>query len=196
MQTKLTVTSRAGVVSLLLLTVFPMAGCNSNDQKTAAALVQTMGTAVTSLLTLEGNAALAPRLQKDFQAASTAVANWKQGTPAQDVVEALNLLDSDLDLVPVSDKDKALIELAIGTVDEILALLPATATSPAAAPAAVAPAMFVQNGARAMRVEWPTKRPPHVRRRLVRPIWGAKDFKKQWNELITKRPELTKAKAK
>jgi len=91
--------------------------------------------------------------------------------------------------VPVSDKDKALIELAIGTVDEILELLPATSS-----PVTVTPAMYGA-GVRAMRVGMPVHR-AHVRRRLVRPIWNAKDFKKQWNALVAKDKGLAQVKVK
>jgi hypothetical protein len=107
---------------LLCLLCAPLAGCPS--QNTTAALVGIAGTAIASLETIEGNTDAAAKIQTDFAAAQTAVLNWKAGTPTQDVAEALQLVESDLNLLPVSQKDQAYVTLAIGTVQSVLDLFP------------------------------------------------------------------------
>lgn len=118
---------------LLCLLCAPLAGCPS--QNTTAALVGIAGTAIASLETLEGNTDAAAQIQKDFNLAQTAVLNWKTGSPTDDVAQALLLVQNDLSLLPVSQQDQAYIELALGTVQSILDLFPAT-TQPAFAVAA------------------------------------------------------------
>lgn len=100
-----------------------LTGCPS--QNTTAALVGVAGTAIASLETLEGHTEAAAKIQTDFAAAQTAVLNWKAGTPTQDVAQALALVESDLNLLPVSVQDQAYITLAIGTVQSVLDLFPA-----------------------------------------------------------------------
>lgn len=99
-------------------------GCDK--QNTTAALVGIAGTAIASLETIEGNTDAAAQIQKDFTAAQTAVLNWKQGTPTEDVAQALLLVQNDLSLLPVSVQTQAYIELALGTVQSILVLFPNT----------------------------------------------------------------------
>lgn len=107
----------AAVLVCLLLN-----GCPTQDQ--TAALVGIAGTAIAALETIEGHTDAAAKIQKDFTAAQTAVLNWKKGTPTQDVAQALALLESDLNLLPISQKDQAYVELGIGTVQSILVLFP------------------------------------------------------------------------
>jgi hypothetical protein len=120
----------------LLPIIFAITGCVS--QTTLAGLVQTLGATAESVATIEGNSALAAQLQKDVSAASTAVLNWKTGTPVTEVVEALNLVEDDLNLFPVSTQDVAFIDLGIVTVDGILELLPQSATTSVVSHSAVA----------------------------------------------------------
>lgn len=103
-------------------------GCPT--QNTTAALVGIAGTAIASLETIEGHTQAATQIQTDFSAAQTAVLNWKSGTPTQDVAQALQLVESDLNLLPVSVQDQAYIELAIGTVQSVLELFPAANPTP------------------------------------------------------------------
>ena len=163
---------RLAAATLALAMMLPTFGCNG--QKTTAELIGILGSAVVSLETLEGNTALAAKVQTDYQAAETAVTNWKNGTPATDVIEALNLLETDLNLFPVSAKDQALIDLAIGTVDAILASLPTSSAtpSPTAATGTQSP-----------------RRPVH----LTNPPKNKGTFKTQWNALIAQQPTLSAA---
>lgn len=100
-------------------------GCDK--QNTTAALVGIAGTAIASLETIEGNTDAAAQIQKDFTAAQTAVLNWKQGTPTEDVAQALLLVQNDLSLLPVSVQTQAYIELALASVQAVLDLFPGTA---------------------------------------------------------------------
>lgn len=115
----------AGALPSLLLE-----GCES--QQTIASLINTLGAAAAQLATYENNPTLAAKLQADISAASSAVLNWKKGTPGDMVVEALNLVEDDLSLFPAAGPYAPLIDLAIGTVEAILAELHLT-TSPAVA---------------------------------------------------------------
>jgi hypothetical protein len=63
-------------------------------------------------------------------AAVRAVREWHNGSPVQNAVLALDILETDLKLLPVSSKNQGFIVLAIDTVQEILALVPAPAPQP------------------------------------------------------------------
>lgn len=93
-------------------------GCES--QQTIADLINTLGSAAVQLATYESNPTLAAKLQADVAAASQAVLGWKKGTPGDMVVEALNLVEDDLNLFPMAGPYVPLIDLAIITVEQIL----------------------------------------------------------------------------
>lgn len=114
----------AKITGAAIVSPFVLTGCP--QQNTTAALVGIAGTAIASLETIEGNSDQAARIQKDFSLAQTAVLNWKQGTPTEDVAQALLLVQNDLSLLPVSTQTQAYIELALGTVQSILVLFPNT----------------------------------------------------------------------
>lgn len=174
-------TMAALTATLLLVPV----ACDSNDQKTAANLITVVGNSVTALVQIEGLSVDAVKLKADFSAASIAVLNWKQGTPAQDVVQALNILDDDLDLIPaLTDAQKALIVLGIGTVDEIITLIDPSAQAPVGTPVAAQVAFTWTS------YQVTASRRHH--RKLARPVWNARDFKKQCKELAKQYPELAK----
>lgn len=180
----------AKIVSMLLVGVLLCGGLTGcPGQQTAVELLGVVEQATVSLATLEGNTADIAKLQADFAAAQTAITNFKSGTPAQDVIEALNIVQDDLNLLPVPSGDKALVDLAIGTVDELLALFPAPAATPAVTAAVyrVGAAQLVYAGA------------AHVKHRhpgLPKPVATPKDFKKLWNAELAKHPRLAAAKVK
>lgn len=133
-------------------------GCNQNE---IGALANTLGTSAANIAKLEGNSALSAKLTADTAAAVSAIDNWKSGTPATDAIEALNLVEDDLQLIPGTSQYAPLIDLCIGTAESILDLLPQT---PSATPAIA----------------------PHASRRVVKldnPPRTAKEFKKQFNAL-------------
>lgn len=114
------------LVALTLLATLPvLMGCPSQSQ--VAALTQVLGNDSAQIAALEGNTALAAQLKADTTAAVVAVDNWKKGTSSQMAMEAMNILVSDLNLIPNVGPYAPLITLAIGTAQSIIALLsPAT----------------------------------------------------------------------
>lgn len=171
----------AAVIVALLFASLVMTGCTG--QQTAADLISIVGTATIALETLEGNGAAAQKLQADFNAADTAILNFKSGTPAQEVIEALNLVQDDLNLLPVSTQDQALVDLAIGTIDQILALLPAPAVAPV--PAAARPTLST-----AAFVTFTHPAVPHRHPHLAKTPKTAKQFRTEWNKLVGSRHEI------
>jgi len=147
-------------ITALILTagLFAMlTGCP--QQSTLAALVTTLGNAAASVASVEGNATLATKLQTDTAAASTAVLNWKSGTPATEAIEAINIVEDDLQLFPLTGPYVPLIDLALGTAESIIEILNPTATTPSTA---------------------------HAQRRVVKLTFtpkNKKDFEKQWNAI-------------
>ena len=97
-------------------------GCGAG---TIAALIKTLGNAASQIAAMEGNTTLAQQITTDTAAAVTAVTNWKSGSPVQMAVEALNIVMDDLNLFPAAAAFAPWINLAIITVEAILALLPA-----------------------------------------------------------------------
>jgi hypothetical protein len=144
-------------LALALSSVLVIAGCTG--QQTAADLIAIVGTAVEALVTQSGGT-VPTQLPTDLSAAETLVKNWKSGTPTAEVNEALNLLVADINLIPVSAKDKAYISLAVGTTEQIIALFP-----PAPTPGATAQISVMRVPKR-----MPSKTP-------------VTDFKEQWNAL-------------
>lgn len=149
-------------------------GCDT--QATLASLAQTLGSASAKVATLEGNPTLSAQLTTDTTAAVSAIDNWKSGTAADDVIQALSIVEDDLNLFPAADQYAPLIDIAIGTTQTLIAMLPA----PAAAPAAI--------GARAVRATH-----PHRQVTLSNPPKNAKAFKAQWNAMTATNPALATA---
>jgi hypothetical protein len=159
-------------ISLISLST---AGCTSTT--TIADLIAVVGTSVASLEALEGNTAIVSQIQTDTATATKQVLAWKSGAPTQDVIAALNLVEDDLNVLPVSSQDQALVDLAIGTVDQILTLIPATPASPI-------PGATVAN---------------IVHRPIVltaKAPADAKSYKKTWNQLAAKNSNTLSAQIK
>ena len=74
-----------------------LAGCPS--QSTTSVLVTALGNAAASVAAIENNPTLAAKIQADTAAASAQVLAWKAGTPSQNAVQALELVETDLSLV-------------------------------------------------------------------------------------------------
>lgn len=122
------ITAIAAVLALSMAGLF-MAGCPANTQNTISALVTVLGNASASIAALENNPTLAAALKTDTAAAALAVTNWKQGNPTQNVIQALNLVEADLNLIPGTGQYAPLIDLAIGTVESILEIVQPGASS-------------------------------------------------------------------
>lgn len=155
---------------------FALNGCTS--QTTIAALVTTLGNASASIAAIENNPALANQLKADTAAASAAVLNWKQGTPAQNVVQALNIVQNDLALITGTCQATGasaspvcqyvpLIDLAIATTTSIIQIV-----NPGAVP--------VSANAK-MKMGWKAPKDEN-------------QFKKQWNVIVAGNPALANVK--
>lgn len=177
-------------IAVLALVTVVMVGCLT--QSTMASLIGVLGNATASIASIEGNTALATQIKTDTAAASASVLAWKSGTPAQDAIEALNIVEDDLNLIPICaavvndgkvahvsglDGDSAncagilaLVDLGIGTIESILAMLPAST------PASV-------NAGHPRR----SVTPVHVTR------WGdsSREFKDRWNKIVATDGSLT-----
>lgn len=116
-------------IAASLIACMPLLGCPS--QSTIASLTSILGTSAANIATLEGNAQLGQILRTDTAAAVTAVQAWKSGTPADNAIQALNIVANDLNLIPGTGPYAPLVDLAIGTVESIIALLPPPTTQAA-----------------------------------------------------------------
>jgi len=132
-------------------------GCT--NQAAISALVTTLGNATAAVATIEGATDLAAKLKVDTAAASAAVLAWKSGTPAQNIVQALDIVEADLNLFPVGGKYEALIVLAIGTAQSIIEIV-----NPGAVPVTAK-----VSASRQIRLSTPPK--------------NAAQLKKQWNAI-------------
>ncbi len=143
-------------------------GCTKSQ---ITSLLNTLGTYSASIATIEGDASAAATIKADTAAAVAAVNGCQSGgTAAQIAIQALNLLAADIDLIPGTSQYALLITLSIGTIDAILALIPA--------PAAAANVATVHRS----RIVTLTNAPK-----------TSAEFKAQWNAIATANG-LTKAK--
>lgn len=159
-------TRRAFIPLAASCVIFPSIGCGQSE---IAALVGTVGNAVAQLATVLGNTILAAQLQQYTTAAVTAVNAWKQGTPAQGVIAALDILAQNIALIPATPQIQGLILLATSTIEAILASLPIS--TPATA------------RARTLTASAP-----------VAPAKDKRSFEKAWNDQIAAQPALAAAK--
>jgi hypothetical protein len=149
-------------IAVLALVTVVMVGCLT--QSTMASLIGVLGNATASIASIEGNTALATQIKTDTAAASAAVLDWNSGTPAQDAIEDLNIVEDDLNLIPMSGAYVALVDLGIGTIESILAMLPASTTT-----------VSVERAHKRRSVT-----PVHVTK------WGdsSREFKNRWNKIV------------
>lgn len=157
-------------ISLVLSLILTSIGVACVTQTTIAQLVAILGQATSKIAEAENNPSLAAKISTDSAAASAAILNWQNGSPEQDAVEALNILEDDLNLIPVVGQDVlfiGLVDLAIGTVEAILSRLPASTR--------------LQNKV-VRRVVPPVKLP-----RFTNP---ADSFQDKWNSIVAKDKRL------
>ena len=99
---------------LLMLT-----GCPQQD--TLSALVATLGDAVSRLAAAQGLPADIVALIKQYSAdASAKIASWVKGTPSQMIIEALGILEDEINKLPFQLPYANLIDLAIIAVDSVI----------------------------------------------------------------------------
>lgn len=157
------------ITAALCITIlaFTTVGC---EKSTITALTSTLGNAASAIAALEGNGPLATQLKTDTAAAVQAINDWKTGTSAQAVIQALGIVEQDLNLIPGTSQYAPLIDIAIATVQSILSLLPVSTT-----PQAV--------HARTVHLGYPAPK-------------TAREFKKKWNAVVAADPKLSAAKIK
>jgi hypothetical protein len=136
-----------------------IAGCGVS---TIEGYINAVDTAVTGVLNLIGDSALAAEIQAAVNAVNAALTNWKSGTIPQEVIEALNALQAVLDTLPLSSKLTAAVGLAIAAIDAILTLAGAERVKPNALA--------------------PTK--PRVHQMPTQPLKTHREFAKAWNKAI------------
>jgi len=158
---------RSSIAALLILSLGVM-GCSA--QKDLAALTAAFGAASASVAGIEGNSALAQKITTDTAAAVAAIDSYKPGTPTQDVVQIINIVIADLNLLPLSGNEGALVALALATAEAVITALEG---SGAVSSAAVAHTKAVPAGTSAATT--------------------TKAFKKQWNATIDTNPKLSKS---
>lgn len=150
-------------LSAVSLVTFPELGCTINTQELAN-LAQTLGNASVNVANLEGNPALAAKLTAATSTAVTSIVNWKSGTATNDVIQAIGILEETLSLFPVIGPYVPLIDLALGTIQTILSLIP---------PPTVTQVVAARNIRTVHLAHAPKK---------------TADFKKQWNAIVVANP--------
>ena len=115
--------------SIAVVLILSLIGCPS--QNTIADLANILGTSAASIAQLENQPGLAAKLTTDTAAAVSAIKVWKSGTPAQEAIQAINLVIGDLNLFPQTSQYAPLIILAATTAEAILAILQPPSASPA-----------------------------------------------------------------
>lgn len=115
------IASAAAVATLPLASIATL-GCGA-AKTTLAVLVNSLGNAISAVYGVLGNTTVATAIKTDTDKAVAAINAWVPGTPAQDVIQVLNVLIQDLSaIVPgIGGTAATLISLAISTVEELLA---------------------------------------------------------------------------
>ncbi len=108
------------VMCLLGLSTVGLTGCTPNQQKTLAALSQTIGTSVASILQIENQTTAAEAVQNATNALTTAINHWQGGTVSSDILSAAQALQANIGLLPVNSNDQQLIDIALSAVESIL----------------------------------------------------------------------------
>jgi hypothetical protein len=157
------------LATLIVVTPAVLAIDGCDDQNTIADLIAAVGPAVAAVVSLLGQTVLAQQLQQDTNLAVADVRNWKSGTSDQIVVEAMNLVLSDIGALSsfIPPEYQVLIGIAAAAVEAIIAILPVD--SPVVASARV--------HSKAMSAVYPKMR-------------NAKEFRKVWNAECFVNPKL------
>lgn len=127
MQTHTRRTFLTGATSLALVPfiTLPEEGC-SVSQATLATLAGILGEDGAQLAIIEGNPALAAQITKETAIVQADITNWVAGSPTADIIEAIGVFEGLLNTLPITSQNLALINLLLGTLQAVLALLPAS----------------------------------------------------------------------
>jgi hypothetical protein len=144
-------------------------GCGKISQQSLAVLAQTLGTSMASLASLLGSSTIAAKINSITTAVVADIQSWVKGSPTDDIIQLLGDLETQIGLI-VSNSVvvAALIELALGTIQGILAAFP---------PAAAA-VMARTKGVRVVKLA----KVPHVR----------SEYAAQFNAIVQNDPKFAK----
>jgi hypothetical protein len=117
----LTTASAAAFISAMPLS---LSGCGSVNKNTLAGLAQTLGNAIANLATILGKTDIAAQVTQYTTQLVTDIKNWTPGSTTQDIILAIADLEDAINLIPVTPEIQGLIELALGTIQGILAFFP------------------------------------------------------------------------
>jgi len=126
-----------------------------------------------------------PQFKTDVQAAITAITNWQEGTPAQNVVQILDILIADVNLFPVSPQYQAVIVIALNGIKSVIVLIEehsTGATQAAAQSVTERTANATVNGRKVDAWVPPTK-----------VYEGTREYALDWNKEVKKHPNLVHA---
>lgn len=156
--------------TLTAATLLTMGADGCNQQATAAALMSEVGVDVKAALDIAGvDPAKSQNVANLFQLAASDVSLWKPGTSSDEAVQAIRDADAALSaILPPGSRVQAYVDLALGTAENVITLIQANSTAPAAV-AGAATAHSVTAGV------------PHIT--LPHPPQTAAQFRKQWAAL-------------
>lgn len=117
--------SSAATVSLAFLA--SQIGCGKASQQTLAALAQTIGTSVSNLASLLGQTALATKITSITTQLVADIQGYVKGGATATIIQLIGDLEQAINLIPVTTPIAALIDLALGTIQAILAQFPSAA---------------------------------------------------------------------
>lgn len=176
MHTRLRSTLITSLTALTLgaATLATMGASGCSKQATAAALVSEVGTDVGVALQLGGVSTFASQnVQNLFQVAASDISTWKPGTSGDNAVQALKDATAALsDVLPPGSKVDAYVNLALGTVENIITLIQSeSSVTPVATGGIAAPAVAHASTTTARVVT------------LAHPPTTASQFRSQWAAL-------------
>jgi len=168
MNRRLFLQSSAATVSLAFLG--SNIGCGKGiNQAQLAALAQTLGNSVANLAVLLNQNDTALKIQTITAQVVIAIQNYKPGDATSTIIQLLSDLEMAINLIPVSPQIQALITLALGTIQGILAFFPSAGGAVSAKAVGV----------------------PQVK--LAKVPKTSKDYADQWNSNIAPDGRLAKA---
>ena len=116
----------AGAVATLPVSTLAIIGCNTD---TVATFVSTIAKYAAQLATYFGQSSIAGEITALSAKIASDIASWQSGNAATDAINALNDLADLVNLIPAAGPYVVLIDLILGAITGLLALLPASATS-------------------------------------------------------------------
>lgn len=141
------------------------------SRSTLATLTSTFGNAAAMLAALQGSNSLGDSLRQQTQLAVDAINSWREGTPTEHVVQAINLVIDSVTLICPENGGAAcqyrpLVVLVLGTAAHIIDLINS------------------KSG---------TANPPHTMVRIAGPPENAGRFKQIWDDIRAGSDQLQKA---